>query len=160
VAAEGVPGQLGHQPVVLVAVLQAVGEDQVGVDLGLEPLEALLDRPAVIGQEAVPEPLDRDPDLAGALGERGRAVGRLLGPLAGATQHQPVHRQAGVLGDQPEDGAAAADLDVVGMGADDQDARRGIISTGDGQAEHGLTVARRPRLGGRPRTGIPGTAGP
>jgi hypothetical protein len=43
VVAEGVPGQLGDQPVVLMAVLQPVGEDQVGGDLALEPLEVLLD---------------------------------------------------------------------------------------------------------------------
>ena len=67
VAAEGVPGQLGDQPVVLVPVLEPVGEDQVGVDLGLEPLEALLHGRAV-GEEAVPEPLDGDPGLAGPLG--------------------------------------------------------------------------------------------
>ena len=66
-AAEGVPGQLGDQPVVLVPVLEPVGEDQVGLDLGLEPLEALLDGRAVVGEEAVPEPLDGDPGLAGPL---------------------------------------------------------------------------------------------
>jgi hypothetical protein len=160
VAAEGVPGQLGHQPVVLVAVLQAVGEDQVGVDLGLEPLEALLHGPAVVGEEAVPEPLHGDPGPAGALEERGRAVGRLLGPPAGPAQHQPVHGQPRVLGHQPQDGPAAADLDVVGVGPDGQDPQGPGRVAGQAQAEHTLTAARRPRPAGPSPAATPGAAGP
>jgi hypothetical protein len=70
---------------------------------------------AVVGEEAVAEALDPEPGLGGAVQERGGAVGRLRGALAGAAQHHPVDRQVGLLGHQPQDGAAAADLDVVGV---------------------------------------------
>ena len=43
VVAEGVPGELAAEPVVLVQVGALVGEDQVGREVGLQPLEEVLD---------------------------------------------------------------------------------------------------------------------
>src|SRR6266545_156742 len=120
VVAEGVPGQLRDQAVVLVRVVAARGQDQVRREAALELLEGLLDRGALPGEEAVPEGPHLDLAVVAAAEERLRAVHRLLGALALAAQHQPADLQRRELRDQPEEGAAAADLDVVGMRAEHQ----------------------------------------
>src|SRR6266511_1842214 len=120
VVAEGVPGQLGDQAVVLVRVVAARGQDQVRREAALELLEGLLDRGALPGEEAVPEGPHLDLAVVAAAEERLRAVHRLLGALALAAQDQPADLQRRELRDQPEEGAAAADLDVVGMRAEHQ----------------------------------------
>src|SRR5579871_493043 len=53
VTAEGVPGELGDQPVILVPVVAAVREDYIRHRQGLERLEVLLDGREVRRHEAV-----------------------------------------------------------------------------------------------------------
>ena len=85
VVAEGVPGQLGDEPVILVEVRAGVREHQLRRHGRLQPLERLLDVAAGVREEAVPERLEHDGGLAlGARQERCRARPRLVGTLAGS----------------------------------------------------------------------------
>jgi hypothetical protein len=124
VVAQGVPGQLGDQAVVLVGVGAAGDDDQVGVDLALEPLEYLLDLGPGPGEEAVPERLEHHRGLLDVLQEGGRAGHRLTLPDPGGRQHHPGDAQRNAGRGQVQDGAAAADLDIVGVRADGQDLDR------------------------------------
>jgi hypothetical protein len=134
--AEGVPGQLRDQPVVLVGVVAPGDDHQVGRDLTLQVLEHLLDLRPRPGEEAVPERLEDHAGPLHVLEERGRAGGRL--PLAHPVggQHHPGDVQRDPGGGQLQDGPAAADLDVVGMGADDKDLQGPPVGRAELQWDH------------------------
>ena len=71
-------------------------EDELRIDAALQILEDLLHLAADVGQEAVPEPVHLDPRRAGAGEERLGARPRLVAPLAGRREHDPVDLELGV----------------------------------------------------------------
>jgi hypothetical protein len=60
VAAPGLPGELGEQAVILVAVLQAMAEDDIGPLRRLEVLEGLLRLAEMRREMAVGQPMEHD----------------------------------------------------------------------------------------------------
>lgn len=75
---------------------------------------------------------------AGVGEEVGRARLCLAAPLALAAEDDPVDRAARMLAEEPQHGAAAADLDVVRVRAEAEDAERPL---GQREAEHQSTRA-------------------
>src|SRR5581483_4493698 len=115
VIAEGAVGELGRNAMVLMKIAAVMRQDERGIDGALQALERVLDL-AVLGREkavAEGEQLDR---RSGGLGEnalRARA-GFLMAALV-AAQHQPMDAGLAMLAEETADGAATADLDVIGM---------------------------------------------
>jgi hypothetical protein len=128
--AEGVPGQFRDQAMVLVGVVTAGGDHQVGSHLTLEVLEHLLDLGPCPGVEAVPERLEYDGGLLDVLQKRPGAADRLPFPDARGRQEDPGDAQREAAGGQLKDGPATADLDIVGMRPDDQDLERRPCGSG------------------------------
>src|SRR5215467_5757917 len=75
--AEGVPGELADQPVVLVEVAPGVREHEIGLDAALELFEELLDARAFERKEAVAKVLDHALLVSDAAQEPLRARSRL-----------------------------------------------------------------------------------
>ena len=128
--AESVPGELGDQAMVLVGVVTAGDEDEVGRDRALEVLEHLLDLGPSPGEEPIPERLEHDGGLLDVLQERRGAADRLPFPDARGRQDDPSDVQREAAGGQVEDGPATADLDVVGVRAYGQDLERPTLGAG------------------------------
>ena len=120
VVAEGVPGQFAEEPVILVQVVPRVRQHEVGVELGLERLEQVLDLAADVRKEPVAEAVDRH-RAVGPGEERGGARPRLVGPRSRRGEDDPRDADAWVGAHKREDRPAASDLDVVGVRAEHED---------------------------------------
>ena len=139
----GVPGEVRDEPVVLVPVVPVVGEDEVGRALALERLERLLHRRAGVGQEPVPE-LVHDDARARHARQEGRCGGaRLGGPRRRRAEDHPRHLDV-PEGGEAEHRAAAADLDVVAVGAEREDAPGSAVVREQVDGAHGFR-SRLPR---------------
>jgi hypothetical protein len=118
VVAEGVVGELGYEPVVLVRVILSMGQDQRGAELPLQRFEDILDVRTLERELAVAEAEGVD----GAPGDLAKKGGRGLPGLCRspfiAAEHDPADAQVGQLLHQAQDRAAAPDLDVIGMRAE------------------------------------------
>src|SRR6185437_3846429 len=107
---------------VLVRVALAMRQHEARLDLALQPLKGLLGTGAVEGHEAVAEIEDLDVRLGGAVEKGGGAGARLGGADGIAGKHHPADRETRDLGGEAEDRAAAADLDVVRVRAETEQA--------------------------------------
>ena len=145
-----VPRELGHQAMVLVPVVAVVGEDQVGIHVGLELLEVVLDLGTHPGEVALPEALDADVLLARAGQEVLGGVLRLGCPDVVRAEHDPVETSGRELLGETQDGAAATDLDVVAVSPEAQDVERVILGLDQRQREHQVVPVRQSSQGGLP----------
>src|SRR6185437_6425756 len=59
-----------------------------------------------------------------------------------AAEHDPAHGERRALADEAQDGAAAADLDIIGMSAEAQQAER-LVAGREAELEHPLRLNRR-----------------
>ena len=86
--AEGVPGELARDPVILVQIVTGVGQDDVRHEVGLELLEELLDA-RLMREERVAEL--RQAHFGVRVAEKcfGRRPG-LRPPFTGSAQHHPA----------------------------------------------------------------------
>ncbi len=100
------------------------------VNLELQQLaERVLERRALVREVAVAEAVQEQLVPAAAREQRVGARPRLIGARIVAAEHRPRHAQRGLRGEQREQRATAADLDVVGVGTDAQhvaQARSGV----------------------------------
>ncbi len=113
-------GQAPHQPVVLVRVVDARGEDEVGLHPGRDVLERLLGlvpvrRQATVGEAEGLELGTGHEPVDGGTG--------LVGTPLRAGQHHARQPQALATG-QAQQGATTADLDVVRVRAQTEDVQR------------------------------------
>ena len=146
VVPEGVPGELAAEPVVLVQVGALVREHQVRRESAFSSSKKSLIRCALVREEAVGE-VAHDHLTARrrprAWPRRSRAPPRRARPRRSARPSGPRDR---LLLDQLEERAAAADLDVVGMRADREDAPGGVPA---GRCDSGSIIRRRRTPPGR-----------
>jgi hypothetical protein len=138
--AKGVPGKLGDDAMVLMPIFQAVCQDQIWLHLGLDAFEAVLDLRADARKIALAVLLDFDARRAGVGQEISGAGARLGFSPPGGGEHYPAHARAGVLREQPQQRAAAADLDVVTVRAQAQNAERSRCGA-EPQTQHQTMVA-------------------
>ena len=116
-----IPGQIGKDPVILMAVVPIMGKDDVRLELSLELLEIFLDARAFEGEKAIAKMFDDDLLSGDPLQE-----GPCTGPgFAGATpfraEHHPYNVHCAAFSGQFEYGSATADFDVVGMRSETED---------------------------------------
>ncbi len=144
---EGVPGQLPHQAVVLVEIVSEMREDQVGIQ-ALHLLEHVLHRRSLVRQVAVPEGVEPHVPGACAAQQPRRAPLRLGRPRGVAGQDHPVDVDLGIPVEQGQQRAGAPDLDVVGVGAQQQDGERPIAPFPEAQRQHdsAVSAARSPLM--------------
>ena len=133
-----VPGELADEPVVLVEVVAVVREDQIGPDLTLELLEEPLHVLAAIREERVGKAAERDLErIAVAADERPCALLRLpRPPLVLAADDDPVDAKGVVRALEPHQRPAAADLEVVRVGAESEDLEW-LVRLGPAEPDHG-----------------------
>src|SRR5207237_1829417 len=132
---ERVPRQLAQEPVVLVQVVPVVGEDHVRLDLALELLEGALDVAAVVGEERVRKPTEAHLDRRAGEQCPGAPLGLASACLVGAADDDPADLEPAVEPLQAQQGTAAADLEVVGVRAEREDAQQ-LRRPGRPQADH------------------------
>jgi hypothetical protein len=102
--------------VVLVSVVVTVREDERRLEIAFDGLEAVFDIGALGREIAVAESKYLDLFLRHIFKHRSRAVSRFSPtPLIGA-ENDPSHDETRCLGSDAQNGSAAADLDIVGVG--------------------------------------------
>src|SRR5690606_31956390 len=128
--------ELRDQSVILVPVAAAVREDHVRALLVLERLEDFLDPRALVREEPVAEGVEVDGGVRRATQEQLRAAPCLLLPLRRAAEHDPAHGDVVPAREEAQDRAAAADLDVVRVGAEAQDTQPLARRAAERELEH------------------------
>src|SRR2546422_5147044 len=119
--AEGVPGQLGNETVILMTVTAVVREHDIGRDLFLQLLEMIFDRFTHMREEAVPESLHRHRLFTRRRQEQAGALPGLPLPLLARAEHNPVDRDVTPALGQLQDRPPASNLDIVTMRPQTQD---------------------------------------
>ncbi|HQK17298.1 MAG TPA: hypothetical protein PLJ27_07585, partial [Polyangiaceae bacterium] len=133
---EGVPGQFADQPMVLVQVMTVVRENDVGLENALQLLEGVLDFRADVREVAVPKSLGDDRLLRAFSQKHLRALDRFLGPRGLGAENDPVNLRAFQFREQTEDCSAAADLDIVAMRPEKQQAPKRFFPATKKEREH------------------------
>ena len=106
---------------VLVSIVASVREDDVRRGHPLQLLEEFLDLGHLRREEPVALLPNDDAAGSGAVQETPRGLARLGLPLRVAAEDDPDNAKSGVSRGQLENGAAASDLDVIGVCAEAQD---------------------------------------
>ncbi len=92
---EGVPGEFADEAVVLVEIVTRMCQDEIRVDPGLQALEDVLHRAALVGQIAVAKREDLDRRIVNARQELLCAASRLVNTIAVGREHDPVDMDVG-----------------------------------------------------------------
>jgi len=121
VIAKGVPREIGEHAMVLMPVLTVVREHDVRLER-FQRLEKALDRLALKRKEAAAKILHHNAALARLPQERLRARQSLGVAHAFRAEHHPHNLQAGLLLRQLQQRGAAADLDVIRVRTEAEDA--------------------------------------
>src|SRR5690606_14440096 len=124
----------------LVPVVAAVGEDEVGLEPLQASLEVILDGGPVEGEVAVLESSDLYLHFGGAFEESGgggAGLGLARRPAPG--EDDPADDDVPPLGEEAEHRPPRPDLEVVGVGAEAEEAERLVRRAAEGvwQSEHG-----------------------
>lgn len=123
VIAPSVPGQLIDHSMILVEIVTSVRQDQIGRQRVLQFFKVLFDFYCLRREETVAKVEDGDVLLGGSFEkEFGAAASFSAAGRAGAENH-PVKFQVATRAKQFEDRAAAANLDIIRMGSETQDAK-------------------------------------
>ena len=120
VVSKRVPSELGNQAMILVGVTIPMRENQIWVHLALHLFEIFFCLAAAVRQKAIAKILENDLLLAAGR-KKLRGLCGLLTARPCGTENHPVELQIreGVL--EMEQGAAAADLNIVGMRSEAKD---------------------------------------
>jgi hypothetical protein len=147
-----VVGELGEQAVVLMEILTVVREDEVRLRLLPETVEPLLDLGRDVREVAAPKRLDLYACTGAARKEGVRRDARLRSAFLVRAEDDPVHVQGRIRLEQPQQRPAAADLDVVAVRPDAQDA----VDPTEGKDDHAVRDgSAQTRQGPLPASSIP-----
>src|SRR6266566_2734794 len=117
--AERLPGDVRHEPVILVTVVAAMGENHVRRERSLDCFQHVLDLAEGGGEMPVAELVDVYPARSGPGQELAGALpGLALAGSSGTAEDDPMTVHVAPRPEEREDRAATADLDVVGVGAE------------------------------------------
>jgi hypothetical protein len=105
---------------ILMRVLALMGEHDIRIDLLLDLFESGFHFGANERHKAVGEFFEHESLEAIGAGKRFRGSLRLRFANSHGVEDNPVKRAVGILIDEAEDGAAATNLNVVGMGTETQ----------------------------------------
>src|SRR4029077_14002818 len=98
------------------SVVLPVGQDERRIKIAFDGLEVVLNVGALGGEVAITEPQHLDLLLRNMLKNGGRAVPPLGPTPLIAAENDPPHDETRSLGSDAQNGPAAPDLDVVGVG--------------------------------------------
>ena len=109
---------------VLMGVVLPMRQDERWIKIASHGLEVVLDVRDLGGEISIAEPKHLDPFLRHTLKNGGRAVPRLGPTLFIAAENDPSHNETGHLLSDTQNGSAAADLNVVGVGTQTKQPKR------------------------------------
>src|SRR6516165_1578280 len=110
---------------VLVGIAEPMGQHQRWIEFAVEGLEVVFDVGALKREIPVAEFQNLDLFFTDVREKGGRAGARLVPTRAGAAaEDDPAHDEIGYLGGETQDCSTAANLDVVGMGAQAEQLQR------------------------------------
>jgi hypothetical protein len=112
---ERVPGQLGEEAMVLVAIREEVREHEVGLEGLFDLLEDLFDTLALIRKEAGLKSLYDNLLAAHALEKPARTALGFCGPPATRAEHNPAHFQVRPFTHELQQRAATTNFNVIGV---------------------------------------------
>ena len=115
VVTKGVPSEVGQNAMVLMTIVTVMSENQIRLDLFLQPFEELLDGLALGREKSVSKILDHHLLLGGAPQESLRTRPCLTPTCGDGAEDDPSHIQAGLVSKQLQDSASAADFDIIGV---------------------------------------------
>src|SRR5262245_23976247 len=143
VVAKSVPGKLREDAMILVSILEAMRQDDIGVEVRFQHLEAILDFGPMPRKVAAAERMDLERELPWAQQARESGFG-LPAALALRREHGAMEPDLRVGGPPALQRPAAADLDVVAVRAEAQHgARLGLHAKLDPRLGTHDAVARR-----------------
>jgi hypothetical protein len=122
VVSKSIPGKIGKDPVVLVAVIPIMSEYQVRLKLALELLEKFFDFLALEREEAAPKVLDQDLTFARVPQELLGTRPGFLGATTFSAKDYPEAMQTGHFPCHSENRSSAADLDIIGVRPEQENA--------------------------------------
>jgi hypothetical protein len=112
---EGIVGQLGNQPMILVSISVPMGQDQSRIKVGFDRLKVVLDLGTLEREIPIAKPTYIDPLVCNTLKECRCAVFGFSFANLGCTEDYPSHCQVGDLRDKAQNGSTAANLNIIGM---------------------------------------------
>ena len=115
--APGVPGQLVDHSMILMEIIASVREDQIGRQRVFQLFKVLFDFDVLRRKKSIAEVQDRDILLSGTFQKEFGAMAGFFVAGGAGTENYPVEFQVATCAQKFEDGTAAANLDVVGMGS-------------------------------------------
>jgi len=115
--AEGIVGQLGNQPMILMGVSLTMGQDQRRTEFSFDGLEVILDLSTLERKIPVPKPAYVDLPVHNVLKKCLRTGLGLDFADFGGTENHPSYREVRNLGNEPQDGSPATYLNIIGMGS-------------------------------------------
>jgi hypothetical protein len=124
VIAPSVPAELVQDAVVLMEVIPRMGEDNVRRQASFQGLEVLLDPSAFKWKKTVTKIEDFDVPRSSAFQEQGGTVSSFALAVSSGAEDHPVKMEVSASSQQLQDGAATADLNVVGMRTKAEDLQR------------------------------------
>jgi hypothetical protein len=114
---EGIVGQLRNQPMILVSVFRPVGQDQRWIEVGFDRLEVVFDLGALEWEIPIAKTSDIDSRFSRPMKECSRALSGFRFTNFGGAEDDPSHCQVRKLRNKTQHGSTAANLNVIGMGA-------------------------------------------
>src|SRR6516165_8942063 len=106
------------------SVVLPVGQDERRIEIAFDVLEVVFNGGTLGGEKAIAESKHLDLFLWNMLKNRGRAVSRLVPTPLVAAKNDPSHVEARYLGSNAQNGSAAADFNVVGVGTQTKQSKR------------------------------------
>jgi len=136
VIAKRIPGQFGDNPMVLVQIVPIVRKDEIGGKVALQVLKVFLNGRTEVGKKTLAEIFDDNLFRLSVLEEPGGAVAGFASPLLIGAEHNPTKLGVRVRLKQSQDRAAAADFNIVGVGAEAKDTRGRVDELRKAEVKH------------------------
>jgi len=123
----GIPGKLAQQAMILVQVVTAMCEYQVGSGFLLQAFEYILDLCTAVWEISVPELMNNNNFAMDILEKIIRTVPGFKASLAQRAEDNPGYLNVRILMDQAEDRPATTDFDIVAVCAQKKHMERLLI---------------------------------
>jgi hypothetical protein len=117
VISERAVGEPGQQPMVLVGIALIVGQNERGIEIALNLFETVLDIGALKREISITKAQYLYLFIANAFEERCCTISSLGPARTRSAENDPAHDEIAKVGSQAQNCSAAADLNIVGMGA-------------------------------------------
>jgi len=116
---KGVPSKLTDDPMILVQIAAAVGQNQIRRE-GLEPLELFLDAVSVMREKPIAKRMNNHFAFPCSFKKKIGAAKRFFFSNGGGAEHDPPDIAVLPLGQQPEYRSTTPNFNIVGMSSQEK----------------------------------------